>query len=469
MRIIISIISLTLLFILFNKKTFAQPGAIDPSFTPENGPNGLINDIAVQSDGKIIIVGSFTTYNGVSRNKIARLNSDGSLDNSFNPGSGTDYSIYKVAIQSDGKILIGGYFNTYNGSPKNYLARLNSNGSIDNSFNPGQGPNEYVFYIVELNGGKILIGGTFTTYNGVSRNRIARLNSNGSLDSSFDPGSGANPAAVNSIAIQNDGKIIIGGGFTTFSGIIRKRVARLNINGSVDISFDPGQGANDGISSVAIDQNGKILVAGGIDSVAGVSRNGIARLNTDGSLDASFDPGTGFDSYIAEIVLALDGKILVGGNYTNFNGVSRNGIARLNPDGSLDTSFDPGTGVDNFIYAVAIQPNSRILYGGLFTKYNGISRNRIVRIFADNTTGVHNFQHNSGPLIFPNPNIGIIKINTPSNKGKLEIWTIDGRRVCALEIQEVYTEINLEAFNPGLYILKYYTPEQIYVGRFISK
>jgi uncharacterized delta-60 repeat protein len=208
------------------------------------GADNSVSKTVIQSDGKILIVGTFTTYNGINRNGIARLNSDGSLDTSFNPRTGTNNFISTIALQSDGKILIGGDFTAFNGTVRNHIARLNTDGSLDASFNPGgtgatgsTGLNSYVSLITYQSDGKILISGDFTYYNGTSRNRIARLNVDGSLDASFNPGTGANNN-VNSIALLSNGKILISGGFKTYNRISRKYVAKLNLDGSLDTSFN---------------------------------------------------------------------------------------------------------------------------------------------------------------------------------------------------------------------------------------
>ncbi len=209
---------------------FASDGSLDTSFNPGSVANSGVLSIASQPDGKILIGGWLTQYNGTTRNDIARLNSDGSLDTSFNPGSGVHGSISSIALQPDGKILIGGEFTQYNGTTRNNIARLNPDGSLDTSFNPGGGANGEVYSIALQPDGKILIGGWFFEYNGTSRNNIARLNPDGSLDTSFNPGSGTN-ISINSIALQPDGKILIGGGFTQYNGTPRNGIARLNSSG----------------------------------------------------------------------------------------------------------------------------------------------------------------------------------------------------------------------------------------------
>ncbi|HPU90412.1 MAG TPA: InlB B-repeat-containing protein, partial [Spirochaetota bacterium] len=362
-------------------------GELDTSLDPGTGANDNIHSIAIQSDQKIIIGGEFTDFDGTSIIRLARLNANGSLDTTFNPGSGpyimwqTFSYVYAIAIQSDGKIMIGGGFSHYNGTPVNHIARVNIDGSLDTTFNQGSGCTGYVKALAIQSDGKILIGGSFSSYNGTSREKIVRVNADGSIDTTFDPGSGAQDWPVNSIAIQSDGKIMIAGQFSYFNGTVRERMARLNANGSLDMSFTPGFNANNTANSVAIQGDGKILVGGWFSNYNG-SWSHSGRLNADGSIDTAFatNAGYGTSGNVYSIVLQADGKILAGGIFTAYNLISRNRIARVNTDGTLDTTFVPGSGADAAINAIAIQSNGYIVIGGAFTSYNGTARNRIARI-----------------------------------------------------------------------------------------
>jgi uncharacterized delta-60 repeat protein len=416
-------------------------GSLDTGFNPGTGANGTVYSAAVQPDGKIIIGGSFTSYNGISRNYIARLNSDGSLDTDFNVGTGANSTVRSTAVQSDGKIIIGGLFTSYNGTTQNYTARLNSDGSLDTGFNPGTGANGSILSIVVQSDGKFIICGSFTSYNMISRNRIARLNSDGSLDTSFDPGIGteADGGSILSIAVQPDGKVVIGGFFTSYNGTTRNKIARLNSDGSLDIDFDPGtvadiyvwsivaqsdgkiiiggfnisnngciarfnndgsldtgfyQGAasNSGVYSITVQTDGKIIIGGLFLVYNGISRNRIARLNSDGGLDTGFDTVTGANNTVNSMAIQPDGKIVIGGNFTSYNGSSQNKIARLNDDGSLDTGFNPGTGANNIVTQIAVQADGKIIISGSFAFYNGISRNGIARLNSDGSLDM-SFNH----------------------------------------------------------------------------
>jgi uncharacterized delta-60 repeat protein len=346
--------------------------------------NGPITVIVTQPDGKILIGGVFTTVapNGgapVPRNGIARLNADGTLDTVFDPNalSGPGGGIVlSIALQADGKILVGGFFSAIGGQLRNYLARLDPVTGLADSFNPV--PNDQVFAIAVQADGKILAGGYFTTLTPnsgatVTRNRIARLEKDGRVDQTL------NLNVVGSLllatAVQPDGKILIGGGFTRVLGVLRNNIARLNTDGTLDLAFNPT--ATGGIYSITVQPDGKILVGGSFTFIGGQSRNNIARLNTDGTLDLAFNPGANGD--VSVIAVQADGKILLGGFFSSIGGQTRNRIARLDALTGLVDSFDPnanGVGV----YSIAVQADGKILAGGNFTSIGGQTRNYIARL-----------------------------------------------------------------------------------------
>jgi len=439
-------------------------GSLDGSFNPSLPDPSPVGSLVAQSDGKVLVAGDFTSVNGTNRNGIARLNADGSLDSSFNPGTGSFGIASVVALQPDGKILIGGSFGSVNGTPREFIARLNADGSLDSSFDPGHEISGQVSSVVVQPDGKVLVGDVFTFINGTNRYASTRLNADGSLDSMFisdtnfrpklgglyfddcgDPGrcscyqsvvpfalvvqadgkvliggvsvtisecSGGDGevisrpilarfnadgsldgsfglvignrdwGSVNALAVQPDGKVLVGGSFYSINGTNRPGIARLNANGSLDNSFNPGTGAN-GVSSVALQPDGKVLIGGGFTTVNGANRSGIARLNSNGSLDGSFNPGTGANGNVLSVALQPDGKVLIGGEFTSINGTNRSRISRLNVNGSLDSSFNPGTGPDGVVRSIAFQPDGNVLIGGDFTSVNGVLRPRVARLYGD--------------------------------------------------------------------------------------
>ena len=359
-------------------------GTLDSTFdTFSKGVNRLVRSTAIQSDGKVLLGGDFTSLDGQYQNRLARLTVDGLPDTSFTIGTGANSTVWCIAVQSDGKILIGGDFSSYNGQSRNYITRLNADGSLDETFNVGgSNANSLVLSIAIQDDKKILIGGLFTRYNGQTRNCIARLNENGTLDMSFG-GSGTNNL-IRSIVIQGDRKILIGGDFTSYGGQPQNYIALLNTDGSLNTSFNSG--CSGIVRSIAIQGgDGKIIIGGDFGTYNATSRNCIARLNANGSLDNDFISST--NTTVWSVAIQSDGKILIGGDFTTYNGVLQNRIARINTDGSLDTLFNVGgTGANNSVQSVKVQTDGtieKIIIAGDFPFYNGATKNRIARLNTD--------------------------------------------------------------------------------------
>ena len=348
--------------------------------------------INTASSPKIIAGGSFTTYNGSSQNRIIKLNSDGTRDTSFTIGTGFNTgSVYGVPIQSDGKIVVGGTFTAYNGTAQNYITRLNSDGTRDTSFTIGTGFNNLTRAIAIQSDGKIVAVGSFTSYNGTVQNRITRLNSDGTRDTSFTIGTGFNLGQINSVAIQSDGKIVVGGAqFTHYNNTAQNRITRLNSDGTRDTSFTIGTGfgsATPNVIKIIIQPDGKILVGGRFSSYNGTSQNSIARLNSNGTIDTSFTTGTGMSAgNVVSLAIQSNGKIVVGGTFTDYNGVTnQNYIIRLNVDGTLDDTFLAYPGFNNVISILRVESDDKILAGGTFTSFQGVGQYSMIRLNADGT------------------------------------------------------------------------------------
>jgi uncharacterized delta-60 repeat protein len=205
------------------------------------------------------------------------------------------------------------------------------------------------------------------------------IRSDSSKDTEFDNSTGFNDN-VNTIVIDSNGKIYVGGFFTTYKGVQANRIIRLNPDGSKDTEFDNSTGFNGAVTTIAIDSNGKIYIGGSFSTYKGVSAWNIIRLNPDGSKDTGFDNSTGFNTFVRAIAIDSNGKIYVGGTFSSYKGVEANEIIRLNPDGSKDTEFDNSTGFNNIVYDITIDSNGKIYVGGLFTTYKGVEANRIIRL-----------------------------------------------------------------------------------------
>ena len=252
----------------------------------------------------------------MARNNIARLNSDGTLDTAFNPTA--NGSVLSIVAQRDGKILAGGGFTGIGGQIRNHIARLDATTGLADSFNPNA--NDFVNSIAVQADGKILAGGFFAGANsigGQTRNRIARLDPTTGLADSFNPNANER---VNSIAVQADGKILVGGyffGANTIGGQTRNRIARLDPTTGLADSFDPN--ANSVVEAITVQPDGKVLAGGGFTSIGGQTRNHIARLDATTGLADSFDPNA--NSFVNSIAVQADGKILVGGFFAGANSI----------------------------------------------------------------------------------------------------------------------------------------------------
>ena len=327
---------------------------------------------------------------------LARLFPDGSVDATFTNGAtgGGNPLINCLAFQTNGQILVGGCFtrlNIYGGCWN--LGRLNSDGTLDANFDAGYA-NTYcssVNCLVIQPDNKILVGGKSTTTNPAKFSGLYRLNETGSLDTNFNALANG---SVGSIALQPDGKILVEGGFTSIGNQSLTNLARLNPDGSVDASFQPPVftfGRTTGITIlgggvVLIQPDGKILVGGLYDKVNGLAHTNIVRLNADGSLDSTFNAQADlFDCWgVQTLMLQADGKIIIGDDSYTLNGRPCPFLGRLNSNGSTDASFNTNLVVGSMVYSAVLQADGKILSGGGLAKLGGQARSYLGRL---NNTG----------------------------------------------------------------------------------
>jgi len=363
-------------------------GTLDPTFSTGSGSSVIITNARVLPNGKIIISGNFTAFNGVLVNKIARLNYDGSIDTAFNIGTGFNDDVNAMAVQNDGKIILGGNFTAYNGVPANKIIRINEDGSIDNSFLSGSGFNGGTVQTIKIDSqGQIMIGGSFTGfYDGNDVNRVLLLNPDGTLKSDFDIGSGPGSASVFALTNDPDGSWFIGGSFLTFDGQNQGRLVKVASDGEHDSSYlSAGVGFDNSVLKVLALENNKTMIFGSFTKFNGNSAFRITRLLENGFSDLSFNSNkSGANNLIKSAILQSDGKIIFGGNFTKYNDIICNRIARILPDGTIDGSFNTGSGFNNHVYTMAIQPDGKIIIAGNFTAYNGTNGiGRIIRLLSD--------------------------------------------------------------------------------------
>jgi len=261
---------------------------------------------------------------------------------------------------------------------------LNTNGTIDTGFSttlfnppPGYTLTVRVQAILIQPDGKIIVAGRSSLNGGLAGGFLSRLNSNGTTDSSFIVNGGVN-GPVSSLALQPDGKILAGGLFTFVRNLPRNRMARLNSDGSVDATFTTG--SDGGVFTLALQADGRILAGGTFNSVAGQQITNLVRLNSDGTLDSNFAAAVtgGSSPVVYSLGVQTDGKILLSGSFNSVAQRPRANLARLNPDGTLDAGFNPGA--NNLVYGLALQADGRVLVVGDFTQLGGQIRTRIGRL-----------------------------------------------------------------------------------------
>ena len=363
--------------------------------------------MVLQPDGKIVVVGYFSQFNTVTANAIIRLNSDGTRDTSFNIGSGFNGFAYDIVQQTDGKFVIIGAFTSYNGVSANKIIRLNSNGTRDTSFNPGSGFNDTATKIAIQSDGKFVIAGHFTSYNGSSINRIIRLNSNGTRDTSFNPGSGfINNYVINGLGVLSNGQIIVAGSFDRYNGALCPMMIKINSNGTRDTSF---KYTSTGTSSKYITAIHITLdLINGLDEITVATYDALINFsflerytyngNFANGILYSNSSTNSVNGAITAIHLLKSSPVdlyLLSGLFTELhtlsgNNIPANRIIRIDANGNKDNTFNYGTGFSGGTIGARViifQTNGKYLLGGGFTSYNGTSADRIVRLNQDGTRG----------------------------------------------------------------------------------
>ena len=359
---------------------------------------GSILSVAQQPNGKLIVSGMFHSLDGVAANNVVRLETTGVKDAGFAAMAAgphaTNVSVVLVR-PSDSEIFAGGYFSTYGGATRNNLAWVNGDGSVDSTFTGLAGATDFapqIYAFGTQTDGKIVVGGFFNSFNGASHYNIVRLNPDSTIDPSFNANLGTY-GSVRAIHIQPDGKILIAGNFIAVNGIARGGVARLNTDGTLDPSFDPGTGANGLVYGITQDSAGNVYVVGAFDTFNGALRLRVAKLSSTGALDPVFNQAGGGASSTVFAVAPPDGAggIVIGGQFTTYNGQTARRIARLDvTTGALDQNFTPPL-LPHFsgtVFALALAPDGKYYAGGSFTSYNGGQRSRVARLNADGSLDV---------------------------------------------------------------------------------
>ena len=343
-------------------------GSVDGSFATNGAVmGGQTYALDVTPDGHVVMAGNFNTVNGRVFHGITSLNSDGTLNPTFRPGFGSSDSVRAIVVQPDGKIVIGGDFTNVDYATRSGVARILPDGSLDASFNVGSGANTLYGPVVTslalYSNGCVLVGGAFTNFNGVNSFYLTRLLANGAVDPAFTSPFNATDSIINSsdyqsinaIAVQPDGKILVGGNFWSVGGIRAGGIARLLPNGSLDTSMQTTNALGE-VEAIKVLPNGQIYIASYYIL--------LARLNPDGTKDPSFAPtwsNIGGSVYTMELL--PDGRVVVGNNSSLYTGTC---LVRFNPDGTRDNSFYSGYGSAATVTSLALQSDGHLVVGGTF-------------------------------------------------------------------------------------------------------
>ena len=353
-----------------------QDGALDTAFTANLGYFGYVDAIARQTDGKVLLAGRFSNYNGATANGFVRTNADGTPDVSFDPGTGFDAAPKGIFLQADGKVVAIGPFTQYNGTAVSNVVRILQNGSIDSGFSVALNAGSTVRSLTVLSDGKLYIAGDFATVGGLLRSGVARLNSDGSLDPTFDAAIGGTPN-VTAVAVQNDGMVLIGGSFTGIGGFNRQGFARVDPTGAVDPTFIPDDTF---VYRIYLASDGQIYTTG----FHGTSVLSVRRLDHDGHNDPRFanvgfsDPESG-NAELSSLLLRADGSILVGGRFSIVGAYARRNLVRLAPNGTLDRTF-PLEANEYGVTSVLADGVDKALIGGTFSMVAGVLRPGVARL-----------------------------------------------------------------------------------------
>lgn len=457
-------------FLLSNALLFAalavsaQPGSLDGSLNLGTAINGFVSAVAVQPDGKLLVGGEFSTIAGGARGRVARLTAAGALDASFNPGAGFPASVGVMrafAVQADGKILVGGGFTSFNGTTRNRLVRLNPDGSFDTGFNLGTGFNGEVYTVGVQADGKIMVGGSFGSYRGVRWINLIRLNADGTPDAAFHNSVNGLNGGVYSVVQQADGKYMVGGAFSFYNTgtVPRPGLARLNADGTLDTGFVPaGAGFAGVVEQIVVQPDGKTVAVGAFSSFNGAPSARIARIGTSGALDATFAVGTGFGGSPTRLRLLPNGQLLVAGSFSTYNAVRRYDVALLNANGTLDTGFGTITTAADFnntVIDIALQADGKIVCGGTQTTC-GITRVRYLARLNGNTATAT--RPNAAPVwsLYPSAAPGQWLVTTGQPLTSLSATDALGRAVALPAVSELATPavLDLSRHPAGVYFVR---------------
>jgi uncharacterized delta-60 repeat protein len=317
-------------------------GLLDPGFVANvTGSGARVRTLVIDPAGRILVGGDFSKINDAPCTSLARLLPDGTVDTSFRPVLSSPPTVHAIHVQNDGRVVVGGKFETVNGTALRHLVRLLTNGVIDPTFEIASGPDGEVKAIVPASGNRLIVGGAFTNFGGSRHTGLVRLFQNGMIDSFIDLNLGGGfpgyPQIVAAVAVGSDGSVLVGGTFWSLRSEVPANLVLFRADGRP--SSRPDGGAGRPVLALAAQSSGGFIVAGDIVAMDGAFRSGVARLHADGAGDPTFTPGKGFDAAVLSMVVEPAGTLVVGGSFQSYGRQVRHGLARLKSDGTLDESF----------------------------------------------------------------------------------------------------------------------------------
>lgn len=394
------------------------------------GFNEEVLAVADAGHGHLYVGGYFSAFNHQAAQGLARVSRDGILDKRFNTGKGFDNAVYTIAPALDGSdaLYVGGDFSRYDKGAVNNIVRLNYDGSRDTTFNMGNGFDSRVEVIAPARDGSgdIYVGGRFTRYNGIETNHLVRLNSDGSVDKAFNIGKGTNDI-VRAIVPTNDGSgdVYVAGDFTAYDDIALQHIARLNTDGTAEVSFNPGKGFDREVFALALanDNSRDIYVGGWFHSYDDESVDHLARLTETGELNSRFAPlrfaGEG-EQYVSSLVTVdnCSGAIYVGGSFSSYGDREANGLIKLNGKGEIDRRFSASvTPDDAMVNSMVADISGDLFVGGWLTTDPGKKPNVIIHLREDGSRDLA-YNMREEPWYIQLATVAVKRITTAQNETK---------------------------------------------------
>ncbi len=405
------------------------PGSVDHSFQSGLATYGLpftteqmVQTVQRQADGKVLVGGELYHPDRTKPSHLYRLNANGSVDTTFNrSGVGANGSVHAIVVLGDGKILIGGSFTSYNGVACNRIARLNANGSLDTTLAPTTGARDgYISSIVRLSTGKFLVGGNFTNFDGLATAGLVRMHPTGSVDDSFNRGGCGFNDTVRVIKLLRDGNVLVGGDFTLINGYRRERIAKMSAEGALIFTqFLTAPGANGSVRALHELPDGRVLIGGDFTRYMQSTRPYLACLDATGFPAVMMDLAM-VNSGVRHLQAQSDGRILVAGNFSRVGDVTAHGLVRLTTTGAKD-SFQAPASLETGVSALSLQPDGRILIGGLFERLDSVNTPFVARLESAMPTGGASFNGIATASPFNNHlggSVSIVLTNSGSFSGR---------------------------------------------------